>query len=267
MLGFVAVGVGHLYAGRPLRGFTAWVGLSVIGTVAMTTLLDPLPYPPWNVVMPVGFLLVVWLLLVRDGVVCARVPVPWRPSWWIVVAVSVGATVVDEIGAQVIGNRIGRAFTISSRSMEPGLALGDRILVDMRSAATADPARGDLVVFNYPVEREKIWVKRIAGLPGETIEVRDKRLVVDGVEPTELPAVYIEGDKGVATSTRDSMPPTTVEPEHYFMIGDNRDRSYDSRFWGTVPRADLLGKARVIYFSWDDETSRVRWSRIGQILD
>lgn len=267
MLGFVAVGVGHFYAGRPLRGFAAWAGLSVIGTAVVTAALEPLLYPPWNVAVPITLLPVVWLLLVRDGVLCARTPAPWRPVWWMVVAVAAAATIVDEIGASVIGARIGRAFTISSRSMEPGLALGDRILVDMRTAATAVPRRGDLVVFRYPEEPEKIWLKRIAGLPGETIEVRDKRLLVDGAETTELPAVYVDADRTLATSTRDTMPALTVEPDHFFMIGDNRDRSYDSRFWGTVPRADILGRARVIYFSWDTDASTVRWSRIGMIID
>lgn len=267
VLGVVAVGIGHFYAGHPLRGFVAWAGLSVMGTAVVVALLDPLPYPPWNVVVPVAFLLVVWLLLVRDAVACARVAVPWRPPWWMVAAAMATVTVVDEIGANWIGTKIGRAFTISSRSMEPGLALGDRILVDMRTAATAVPRRRDLVVFRYPVEPEKIWTKRIAGLPGETIEVRDKRLLVDGTETTGLPAVYVDADRTLASSARDTMPARTVEPNHYFMIGDNRDRSYDSRFWGTVPRADVLGTARVVYFSWDGDSSTVRWSRIGKVID
>ncbi len=265
VLGLVAVGLGHFYAGRPLRGLAAWSGSSALGIAVLAALLHPAPYPPWNVVVPVSVLVVVWLLLVHDGYRCGRVPASWRPKAWMVVLTGVLAMVVEEMGSVATRARLAQALKIPTRSMEPGLLLGDHIMVDKRPATLGTLRRGDLVVFLNPHDRSKLWLKRVAGLPGETVEVRDKRLLIDDIEPTELPATYVDADKTVAP--RDTMAPVTIAADHYFMIGDNRDRSYDSRFWGTVPRTDILGKARIVYFSWDAATSAVRWSRIGMRLE
>jgi signal peptidase I len=220
------------------------------------------------VLVPVATAAGVWLLLVGDGIACARSPADTRRPHALSVALAfVVAVIADEALAATIRGSFAQAFTIASRSMEPGMALGDRVLVDMRATATAAPSRGDHVVFRYPKEPEKSWVKRIGGLPGETVEVRDKRLLVDGEERTELPAVYVAGDAALPHSPRDQLAPTTIPVDEYFVVGDNRDRSYDSRFWGTVPRRYLLGKARLVYFSWDAEAHAIRWSRIGTTLD
>lgn len=265
MLGFVAVGLGHFYAGRPFRGLAAWSGSSALGIAVLAALLHPAPYAPWNVVVPVSVLVVVWLLLVHDGYRCGREPASWRPKAWMVVLTVGLVMLVDQMGSVATRARLGQALKIPTRSMEPGLALGDHIMVDKRAATVRTLRRGDVVVFLNPHDRSKLWLKRIGGLPGETVEVRDKRLLIDGIEPTELPATYVDGDKTLAP--RDTMASVTIAGDHYFMIGDNRDRSYDSRFWGTVPRSDILGKARVVYFSWDIEAGTVRWSRIGTRLD
>ena len=177
-----------------------------------------------------------------------------------------------------------QAFKIPSGSMIPTLLVGDHLLVsksaygfkypfsDQVLIPMGDPARGDIVVFRFPEDRDKDFIKRIMALPGETVEVRDKTVFING-KPIKDPwgkftdRVVLPG----GTQPRDNFGPVKVPADHYFVMGDNRDQSYDSRFWfrgkgGFVPRQDILGKAFIIYWSWKDTSFGVRWGRIGSII-
>jgi signal peptidase I len=121
------------------------------------------------------------------------------------------------------------------------------------------PRVGDVIVFIYPKERDKDFVKRIVAVAGQTVEVHGTTLTVDGVAIDDPHAHYVKPqhlDYG----------PFTVPPDHVFVMGDNRDESYDSRFWGPVPVGDIKGLAMVIYWSWGEGGS-VRWDRIGRTID
>jgi signal peptidase I len=172
-----------------------------------------------------------------------------------------------------------QAYKIPSGSMKQTLLIGDHILVTkfnygvklplLRSTLIpfGKPRRGDIVVFIYPEDRSKDFIKRMAGLPGDTIEIRDKQVFINNVpwkDPHErhVDKLVING----AVQPRDNFGPVTVPADSFFVMGDNRDESYDSRFWGFVHQQDILGKALVIYWSWNSEDSSVRWSRIGKIL-
>ena len=157
-----------------------------------------------------------------------------------------------------------QAFKIPTGSMEHNLLIGDHLLVNKFVFAPWETAfersllpigsveRGDILVFKYPEEPERDFIKRVIGLPGETLEVRDKRVHIDG-EPLDEPYLQQMGSRGVGglvLDRRDNLGPISIPVGHYFMMGDNRDNSEDSRFWGALPHGHVKGRAMVIYWSY-----------------
>ena len=186
------------------------------------------------------------------------------------------ALLVALILALVIRTFIVQAFKIPSGSMLETLQIGDHLLVnkflyglkwpfsDNYVIQGTDPARGDIVVFRYPNNKEIDYIKRIVGLPGDTIEIRNKQLIRNGQAAQEN---YIRHSQpALIVPVRDNYGPVTVPPGKYFMMGDNRDDSQDSRFWGFVDRGDLHGKAWRIYWS-SGGLGNVRWSRFGKSVE
>jgi signal peptidase I len=172
-----------------------------------------------------------------------------------------------------------QAFKIPSGSMKDTLLVGDHILVNkfiygIRVPFTGatlvnivDPQRGDIVVFRYPEEPDKDFIKRVVGVPGDVIEGRNKQVWVNG--QAEHVAYAYHKDSRVLPSyvqPRDNFGPLTVPADSLFVMGDNRDESYDSRFWGFVSYQALKGKAFMIYWSWNSDDFAVRWGRIGDWL-
>ena len=168
-----------------------------------------------------------------------------------------------------------QAFKIPSGSMLSTLQVGDYLLVnkfwyglkqpfsDDYLIEGADPKIGDIVVFRYPRDPEVDYIKRIVGVPGDTLEMRDRQLYRNGVKVDEP---YIQITQPSAYE-RDNFPAITVPPGKYFTMGDNRDESYDSRFWGFVDRTAIRGKAWRIYWSWEKFMSGIRWNRIGKAVE
>ncbi|MGM0681011.1 MAG: signal peptidase I, partial [Thermodesulfobacteriota bacterium] len=130
------------------------------------------------------------------------------------------------------------------------------------------PERKDIIVFEYPVEPSKDFIKRVIGLPGDRIKIIDKKVFVNGKRFKVEAAVHrdsriIPGE----LSPRDNYGPVTVPEKSLFVMGDNRDNSHDSRFWGFVDFRKVKGKAVILYWSWDSEEFSPRWSRIGDIIN
>ncbi|WP_243544446.1 signal peptidase I [Pseudodesulfovibrio tunisiensis] len=183
--------------------------------------------------------------------------------------------------ALIIRAFVVQAFKIPSGSMLDTLQIGDHLLVskfsyDIRLPSnilldttggkvivrTGDPQRGDIIVFKFPEDESKDFIKRVIGLPGETIEVRDKVVYING-QPLNEP--YVLHTKFTNAPIRDNFGPYTVPEGRYFMMGDNREGSYDSRWWGPVAREKIVGKALFIYWSWESLTN-IRWDRIGNVI-
>lgn len=172
-----------------------------------------------------------------------------------------------------------QAFKIPSGSMEPTLLVGDHILVNKfiygvrlpfvnsTIIPVSEPERGDIIVFEYPVEPEKDFIKRVVGVPGDTVEIRDKKVYVNGRPVDDYPVKHTASRVLPASvNNRDNFGPVKVPEKAYFVLGDNRDNSYDSRFWGFVKESAIKGEAFIIYWSWDSEEFGVRWGRIGKVL-
>jgi len=172
-----------------------------------------------------------------------------------------------------------QAFRIPSSSMEDTLLVGDFLFVnkflygapipfsDKRLPKVRAPHRGDIIVFKSPTDGRD-FIKRCVGTAGDTLELRNKELWVNGVRQIEPLAVHKSPDTMLpGTSTRDFMAPYVVPPGHLFMMGDNRDNSHDSRFWGPLPINNVKGKAMFIYFSWDREHAPfLRLRRFGRLI-
>jgi len=216
--------------------------------------------------------------------------------------------VIAVILALILRAFLVQAFSIPSGSMEPTLRIGDYLLVTKYSYGirnpfnnkilihTGTPHRGDVAVFIFPQDPTKDFIKRVIGVPGDRIQIINKKVYINGKlyvtpqavfdDPTVIPAPQTPTE-----SPRDNFGPVVVPPRSYFCMGDNRDHSYDSRFWGYVPLANFLGKAQIIYFSWkgppgesfiqafaggfkgliyhfhwNTKDFSVRWDRIGRII-
>ena len=172
-----------------------------------------------------------------------------------------------------------QAFKIPSGSMIPTLLIGDHLLVtkfiygvnppymDKKILVFDKPKRGDIIVFKYPEDPDRDFIKRVIAIEGDIIEGRNKKIYVNGVELKEPYARY--SDSFIhprELDPRDNFGPIKVPKEKLFVMGDNRDQSYDSRFWGFVDLKDVKGKALIIYWSWDSENSKPRIERIGKII-
>lgn len=208
------------------------------------------------------------------------------------------AIIIAVILAFTIRVFIVQAFKIPSGSMIPSLQVGDHILVNKlayglqiprdceleiallpvtcyasdRLLEFEKPGRGDIIVFRYPEDEHKDFIKRIIGVPGDVIHIRDKVVHINGEPFDDQPFTqYVDpGMLDGRQTPRDNFGPVTVPPDSYFVLGDNRDQSLDSRFWGYVQEHKIKGRAFLIYWSWYGQGSLmewVRWDRIGKIIE
>jgi signal peptidase I len=192
--------------------------------------------------------------------------------------------VIAVILALFVRTWVFQAFKIPSGSMEPNLIIGDHLIVNKMSLAPAATAieravlprreirRGDVIVFKSPEEPDRDLIKRVIGLPGDRLELRRKLMYVNGNRLDESYVQFLEPLANDAPSKpgdlREEYGPVTVPEGQYFMMGDNRDNSQDSRYWGFLPASYVKGRALFIYFSADPNRSivdllgAVRWSRL-----
>jgi signal peptidase I len=179
--------------------------------------------------------------------------------------------VIAVILALFIRTFVVQAFKIPTGSMEPNLLIGDHLLVnkfllgptatsfERTILPTREIRRGDVVVFKYPAEPERDFIKRVIALPGETIELRDRKIYINGSPIDEPYAHYLprQADAGrhevTAEDVREHYGPETVPEGHVFVMGDNRDNSQDSRYWGFLPRDYVKGRALMIYWSYESD--------------
>lgn len=180
-----------------------------------------------------------------------------------------------------------QAFKIPSGSMLPTLMIGDHLLVNKfiygvrvpfsgkTLVPIKDPKSGDIIVFRFPKDRSIDYIKRVVGVPGDKIQIKDKKLFRND-KRVDDPYAHFSSTKAqpASESPKDNFGPVTVPEGKYFVMGDNRDNSSDSRFWGFVEDSDILGKAMIIYWSWDidkpllsiERFTSIRWDRLADII-
>ena len=183
--------------------------------------------------------------------------------------------------ALAVRSSVVQAFWVPSGSMLPTIQIGDHIFVNKLAYSihlpligtelmkVGDLHRSDVVVFISPIDPSTDLIKRVIAVPGDTIEIRNKQLYVNG-EKVPDPHAYFSDSAISASGHRDNMPPTQVPEGKFFVMGDNRDRSYDSRFWGFANISDIKGKATFVYWSRDVSQGWLtmpRFERFGQFID
>jgi len=232
-----------------------------------------------------------WLKLVRTGEVPEKEPilVEYARSFFPIILIVL-----------LLRSFLVEPFRIPSGSMMPTLLIGDFILVNKftygvrlpvlntKIIEMGEPARGDIVVFRFPKDPTVDYIKRVVGLPGDKVGYFNKQIYVNGQPVKQTPlgeyrgvgkgenmsgSILLSEDLGDVTHDvliRDGQPSVqgefTVPPGHYFVMGDNRDNSNDSRYWGTVPEANLVGRAFFIWMSWDLDNGGVAFNRLGTLL-
>lgn len=181
--------------------------------------------------------------------------------------------------ALILRTYVVQSFKIPSGSMENTLAIGDHILTnkfifgtkipfsDKKVLKIRDPRQDDVIVFRSTDDPDKDLIKRVIGTPGDRVRIVNKQVYVNGkpyVNPHEIhrDSHVLPREQGM----RDNTGTIIVPPNSYFVMGDNRDNSYDSRFWGFVDKRKIKALAFVKYWSWDEKRSRVRWGSIGTLI-
>jgi len=195
------------------------------------------------------------------------------------------AFIIAFVIALLIRTFLVQAFKIPSSSMEPTLLVGDHILVSKfiygiripyigkKFLTFHEPKRGDIIVFVYPEDPKKDFIKRVIATGGEEVQIKNRKISINGRTIEDPWGVYRERDGPFVPGDlrpRDNYGPRVVPPKSLFVLGDNRDNSQDSRYWGFVDLSAVKGKAFIIYFSYHKRAvsllNKVRWSRFGKLL-
>ncbi len=259
LLTILAPGVGHAYAGHPLRG-AAFILLAIGLQVGFVVVLLYAPFEGWRLLGAVAAALVAYYVFsALDAARCARSAQPRRRNPWATLLSIVVAFVMAH-GAQyafayVVTRQVMDIYKVPTRSMVPTILSGDRIMMDRLAYRNADPARGDIVVYRYPTDRSRDFVKRVVGLPGDRVEAREGLVRVNGVSVDEPYLVEPTGD----------FEPRVVPAGSLFVLGDHRGVSNDSRIpsHGFVPRDDVRGRVVRVIWPSGEEGHGLDWNRLA----
>ena len=289
LLSILLPGLGHLYAGRPLRGIALVAALHVL-TIAAILLVLVAPGAVIRVALLVVFLLALAAAAPVDAARVARRAAPGPPRvfqrWYLLAAVWLVATIiVPDWFSGFVKRNVAEAFKIPSGSMSPTLLIGDFILASHMVPETIE--RGTVVIYRAG-EPNTHYTHRVVGIPGDTLEMRDFRLYRNGAPAAEPYAHSDDAEPDPIDSTSFAWqhartlpggprPPSSpsygswgrlvVPRDSVFILGDDRNNSLDSRHRGFIPRAAVVAVPAWIYFSRDPETGEIRWDRIGRRVE
>lgn len=282
----ICPGLGQLYNGNARLAGAVFVLGSVFTTLSIFFLFDSFSKLMCALALGIVFSVAVAVQAWREARRLGAIELRPFQRWWVYLGfVLLLYGIPDGYGVLMPSRFL--SFQIPSESMVPTLLVGDRLVADGWSFWGREPQRGQVVVFDFPKDPKIKYVKRVLGVPGDIVEVRDGEIYLNGkmLEQArtgrEVPAVggwqpqeFMEA-LGAIKHIVYRTPPTLVQnlapvkvpPEHYFMVGDNRDRSNDSRFWGVVHRDAIVGRMAYIYWSWDSAAKRMRWERMGTAIE
>jgi len=268
ILSLLLPGLGHVYIGRIGTAATVYISGIILANCSMYMLAHS-NLGQASVLLPILTILLFYVAVVGHATWLAR-----RQSieytlrvynrWYVYLVIVVFSALASDHTLPFVNNL--QAYKIPSEAMEDTLKVGDFLIADHHAYDSRPVEAGDVIIFIFPRDGMTKYIKRCIGLPGDTIEIRDKELTING-EPFALPeyAKFIDvsalgkahiqprGPGGVGG--RDNYGPYVVPSDHYFVMGDNRDNSFDSRFWGPVHRDLILAKALKIH--WSGELDRI----------
>lgn len=281
-------GLGEIYAGRPKRGLATLLVFYAFSALTILTIFAPLS-GVGVILVPLVIALIAWMIVFTRAARAARqAPQPYelRPYnrwYWYAVAVLVSIFILQPAVLSLIRSRFLQAFRIPSAAMEPTLLAGDFIFA-AKSLNARKPNLNSVVIVESPDNAGLLVIKRVVGMPGDTLSMSNGVLIRNGGPATEPFVQNTDSAGATAQKLRDGRPwhlahlvrtnPRTYEPDtrnwgpilvpndSVFLLGDTRDESFDSRFYGAVGRDRIRGKPLVIYFSM--RRTSVRWGRVGR---
>lgn len=270
LLTIFSLGLGHLYIGKAKKGIMLFLIFQILIILGFFSFF----YAPIGpiIFLSLGLLFVIFCIF--DAVKLSKklklsYVVKRYNKWYVYLLYFVVASfVVQPIVQATLKRNIAQAYKIPSGGMKPTLQIGDHIISDKLIYKYSDPKKGDIVIFPYPEDPSKDFIKRVIAVGGETIESVNKQIFINGKilkEPFVIHSDSYIFPKGV--QPRDNFGPFKVPDDSLFVMGDNRDQSFDSRFWGFVKKSSVRGKAISIYWSWDEKNQSIRWKRIGKNID
>lgn len=269
-LSLIIPGLGQIAAGRFRRGLSLTTAHLVVVTLGLALSIFALPRG-FNVGVLAALVATSYTLIAIDAARVARRPsaLSKRHSTLGRILLGMASFGMALVWALLCRTYFAQSYYLPSRSMSPALMIGDHFLADKLGYRFSEPRRGDVVVLDSPLEPHRRYTKRIIGLPGDRVAIRDRIVFINGERLDEDYARWDSPSPGIrdVAAMRDaSFPEATVPAEKYFVLGDNRFASMDSREWGFLDRGLIVGKAAFIYWSRELEQRAIRWSRIGQTL-
>ena len=288
LLSLFAPGLGHLYAGSLSQALLAVSASAIFGAISVWLFIQPLGiYVIWG-----GVLLAV-LTQLAISIHAARIASSGRPlgisrplriCTYVLYVVLI--SVASDLANSWLRTDLFTTFGVTTAAMFPTLHMGDKFVVDKRAYARRLPQPGDVVAFRFERLDGRVYVKRIVGVPGDRISLKAGSIYLNGnrIEGTQVGTSNESGRflhlfahslgcnsfriaKDPKITLPLNLPETVVSAEQYFVLGDNRDHSSDSRYWGTVSRSAILGKASHVYFARDPSTGSINLARIGKRVE
>ena len=282
LLAFLGAGLPLIYCGNLKGGvmltfamialeFLLWVLIAAFSTLSMAIVL---------IFMSIAIGVAILIYIIKYTRKTNEFSIPRLPHAWLwVISIFLIGLGLEEVNDLIIKANFVEAYKMPSGSMENTLMIGDYLLAS-KGIKPEKLQRGDLIVFKYPNDEKINYIKRIVAICGDTVEIINKQLYVNHKAiPAPPEAQFIDpmhtyqytidtSDKqNYLYGRRDNMPESIIAQNGYFVLGDNRDNSADSRYWGLVDQSEVVGKARFIHFSWDAEHWKIRWNRMGKRLD
>jgi signal peptidase I len=280
LLTFLSLGLGHIYSGNARKGVILYFSQAIIVAISLILLLVKLNIFTLVIALFIGLAYLIYCLI--DSITLANANrIQYKPKkynkWYIYLAIYIFTIFVTQpILLHQIKENIIQAYKIPSGGMIPSIIIGDHVFVNKFIYKKYALERGDIIVFKYPKDTSIEYVKRMIARQGDIVEIKNKKLFINNVEQSEN-YIFHTGKQiqDARYSDRDNFGPITVPDNSYFVLGDNRDNSSDSRFWGFVSNENLIGKVTGVYWSWDlqyplfskERWQSIRWRRIGKQIE
>lgn len=287
LLSYLLPGLGQFYNGKLTKGLLLHFCYSTWGGIVFSILFQMLRYPLSTPrILFLGLLTVIsfiiHLFIIIEAIRDARRMGPEMhhssyQKWYIFLPVLVISLTVEYSISMAVRQNIAKPYRIPAASMEPTLLPGDYLISNQLYFSRHNPTRGDVIIHQYPPNPRITYVKRIIGVPGDTLSILNKIVYING-QPLDEPYIQhiFPNIQPASQSPRDNFGPVVIPQNEYFVLGDNRDNSDDSRYWGTVSRHLIHGKPAFIYWSWSNHLPAwkfvqriftVRPKRIGKLIE
>ncbi len=254
LLSLVTPGLGHVYNGQLRRGVSYLVGI-FLANIVLLFLLVTFYGMIFCLIVPGAFFLFIAIDAVRGAIKLKTIELKPYNKWYIYLLIFLLSNVVGQLLIWTTKNNIAKAYKTPSSTMAPTLLVGDHLVADMRIYKSQKPQRGDIIIFEFPKDPSKEFIKRVICVEGDKVEIIENKIYINDKLLNDPWGNFGDGGLGKDIPGLDSYGPVVVPKDSLFVLGDNRNYSQDSRFWGFVDVKKVKGKALYLY--WAKDKSRI----------